>query len=410
MKVVLYTNIVSPHQLPLAFEIQEIIGPDNYRYVSVYKEDSGREKLGWAAERIPAWVIYREDTETCDWLESADVLISGQRDMGLFERRASKGLRNFYMSERWFKPPLGVLRLLHPLYFMMAWRMVSLIKKGKVFYLPIGVYAARDMTRLIGLFCGSASCAVQAPGVELAEKKPLGRLTLKPTLPENVFMRMWGYFVEASPSRHWALREKGSPPLKMLWVGRMLRWKRVDTIIHAVQSLLGAGEHISLAIVGLGPEENALKQMAGRYLKEATADEVFEADGISFCPPVPIREIRPLMRRADVYVLASDGYEGWGAVVNEAMAEGCCVIGTREAGSPMTMIEDGVNGLLFDAGDTGGLVCCVRKVMDAAYRQALAQQGKQTIDAVWSPENAAKQLLAFCESETQAPLLAGERK
>ena len=69
---------------------------------------------------------------------------------------------------------------------------------------------------------------------------------------------------------------------------------------------------------------------------------------IKLYPPVPIAEVRKLMREHDVYVLSSNGYEGWGAVVSEALEEGMVVIGTHEAGSSATILPE---SCLFYAGD-----------------------------------------------------------
>lgn len=408
IKVVIHTITVSPHQLPLAFEIQKIVGAENFRYVSVRKNNQERDKLGWGGGRIPDWVIYPDDPETREWLESADVLISGERDVKLFTRRSQKGLQNYYMSERWFKPPWGILRLLSPKYFFMAWRMAGLVKRGKVIYLPTGVYAAQDMARLVGFSCGKLLCLFRVPRINILERNPLGKLATKPELPKNVLMLLWGYFVDASQSscRDEMGRQKNGI-LKILWVGRMLNLKRVDTIVQVVKLLLDEGKHISLTLVGLGPEEEALRRLAGGYLRESALDknssanmtvhESFSTDGIAFYPSVPIHEVRAFMRMSDVYVLASNGYEGWGAVVNEAMAEGCCVVGTHEAGSSSTMIEDGVNGLLFHSGDVQALAGHLRSLMDPSHRTRLAEAGQRTVQNVWSAGYAARELVGLAQ-------------
>ena len=54
------------------------------------------------------------------------------------------------------------------------------------------------------------------------------------------------------------------------------------------------------------------------------------------------------MRQCDLYVLASDACEGWGAVVNEALEEGMSVIGTFEAGASAAILP---RERLFHAGD-----------------------------------------------------------
>jgi glycosyltransferase involved in cell wall biosynthesis len=81
-------------------------------------------------------------------------------------------------------------------------------------------------------------------------------------------------------------------------------------------------------------------------------------DVIQFHPPVPIDEVRKLMREHDVYVLASDAYEGWGAVVNEALEEGMRVIGTFEAGASAAMLP---KERLFHCGDYKALATLLEK-------------------------------------------------
>ncbi len=64
--------------------------------------------------------------------------------------------------------------------------------------------------------------------------------------------------------------------------------------------------------------------------------------------PIGIHAVRDLMRAHDIYVLPSDGGEGWGAVVSEALTEGMKVLGTVDAGSSATILPP---THLFKAGD-----------------------------------------------------------
>ena len=316
-------------------------------------------------------------------IENADVLMCGERDLGLMKKRCAANLMTIYCAERWFKPWMGMLRLLKPSYFKMAWRFVRLLRTSeKMFYYPMGIHAARDMARLCGLFAGDFRCLFRAPQLDF-EQKPGGRIWLK-NEPRNTLnarrycldkMRMWGYFVEPSKFDALPVQEAGDTPsvCRVLWVGRLLNWKRVDVIVRAV------GEHanlkrvddslpkITLDIYGTGPEEERLKKAAAEY-----------GDAIRFHPPVPIAEVRRLMREHDVYVLASNAYEGWGAVVSEALEEGMAVIGTYEAGSSATILPD---GNLFHAGDW-------RRLADI-----LICQPPRTIIGQWTAKTAAQVLL-----------------
>ena len=368
MKFVFFTNIISPHQIPLAKALVEMLGADEYRYVYTESEDKERSKLGWG-NKGEYWCLHGD--ENTDVLSEADIMMSGARATNLFEKRAKEGKTTLYCSERWFKPPIGFLRVFVPSYFKMARRIVKLLNESESFYyLPMGIHAARDMARLCGLMNGDWKCLFRAPKLEF-EKKPEGKIWLcnEPRNTQNTRkycldkMRMCGYFVESGNGERGM--GNGGEEVKVLWVGRLLDWKRVDTIIKAVGEC-SKSKKITLDIYGLGPEEAKLKKLAAKY-----------GDVIKFYPPVPINEVRKLMREHDVYVLSSNGYEGWGAVVSEALEEGMSVIGTYEAGSSATILPE---GNLFHAGDWRRL-------------KTLLQNDILRVDiGLWSAKNAANVL------------------
>ena len=375
-RFVLLTNVISPHQLPLAREIAARVGDDHFRYVYTEVADKDHGGLGWALD-VPKWCVHVGAADVDEWLENADVLLSGLRCFDMFERRAKKGLKNYYMTERWLKPPIGIARLAHPRYFGYARRLCRMMASGAVVGLPIGVHAARDMARLCGVMHGDLRCLFRAPEVGF-ERRPGGGLAVSGqqlavsskqlAVSAKRYclgkMRMWGYFVEKQLAVSGKSGENSvkltTPPLlhsstlKVLWVGRLLKLKCVDNIIRAIgelavssQRLAVSGSSISLDIYGAGPEEERLKKMAKGY-----------EDVIRFHRPVSIGEVRKLMREHDVYVLASNGYEGWGAVVSEALEEGMKVIGTYEAGSSATMLP---RERLFHAGDWRALADLLAK-------------------------------------------------
>ena len=352
MKLVLYTNSCSAHQLPLSHEIVKRLGAEIFRYV--YTDDSQHQR-SQVVDSDEKWV-----TKDRSFVESCDVLlVGGVHPIDIILRRSRNGKRTLYMSERWFKPQLGMFRLLHPKYFMMAWKFVKIMRNLSLFtYLPIGIHAARDMARLCGLMHGDLRCIFRTPELDF-ERKPGGKIWLKNKTQnkqdERKYcldkMRMWGYFVEPmkyNSERVHQTTKAVRNEIKVLWVGRILKWKRVDTILRAVREHANLKKvdnslpKISLDIYGNGPEEIKLKKMVHGYEEQ-----------IKFYPPVTIAEVRKLMQEHDVLVLTSNGYEGWGAVVSEALEEGMKVVGTYEAGSSATILPD---ECLFHAGDWRNLL------------------------------------------------------
>ena len=217
---VFYMNCLSAHQLPLAKEIASLA--KSFTYV-----DAKEEGQPFQTVAPPEGMDVRTGRDRI--VETCPVLYTGMRDLDLFEQRERDGLVTCYTSERWFKPPIGRLRLLHPRYADMARRFTRLVTEGRAFhYLPIGTHAAEDMMRLSG---------DRAP-VEF-EPRPLGRIARHPKF------RMWGYFVYPSV----ADRQPATGKFSILWVGRMLKWKDVRTLIKAVTPL-----DVHLTIAGDGPE------------------------------------------------------------------------------------------------------------------------------------------------------------
>ena len=371
MKFVFYTNSVSPHQLPLARELVNRLGVENYRYVYTTPLTEDRRKCGWADVK-ETWIVQARYGEGVvdEMLENCDILLSGQRVLNLFEKRAVKGLKTYYYSERWFKPVSivrlfglfdcsipGWVRMLVPSYRRMAKRFVRWMNSDpNARCLAIGPWAKKDMLRI---------------GVDESKIVP------------------WGYFV--APSDHkTSLHSQPQPststssPLRILWVGRMVYLKRVDTIIRAVREVERRGEDgqwkIQLILVGDGPEKNRLQYLANRTIEQSN-NQI-----ITFLPSQPIDKIREIMRGHDVFVFASDARDGWGAVVNEALEEGLVAIGTYETGASATMLS---KERQFMAGDWRRLAMLLK---ECAALKVLGQLRGPGIGA-WSAKAATERLL-----------------
>lgn len=367
MKVVLATNIISQHQMPIARRLADQLGEDSFLYVAKDRNNPERRALGWTDSDVPPWVdfgdtVVKKGKLRTDWILHADVVLCGTRDLCMLKKRQAHGKLTLYMSERWFKPPVGCWRLMSPRYSSMAWQLHHLSQSTFLHYLPIGRWAASDMRKL--------RCF---PGR----------------------MWRWGYFVEpSSPISEPLSRHVG--PLRVLWGGRMLPLKRLDTLVEAVRRGVQRGAKIQLVLIGRGPEEARLRDRVRRSGME---------DVVEFGPPVHISDFRRLIRDAHVYVLPSNGYEGWGVVVNEAMLEGCAVVASSVSGSATTLIRDGTNGLLFRAGDVDDLEKALLLLEgNEVLRNRIARTGQETILAEWTPQVAAQRLLEMSEA-----LLAGQR-
>lgn len=99
MKVAFCMNCVSTHQMPLAKEVAALVGVENFVYVYVGESGQAYQRVAEVGD-----IKVKVKGEGEQWIENSDLLLSGLRDLELFERRAKKGLKTYYTSERWFKP------------------------------------------------------------------------------------------------------------------------------------------------------------------------------------------------------------------------------------------------------------------------------------------------------------------
>lgn len=135
-------------------------------------------------------------------------------------------------------------------------------------------------------------------------------------------------------------RRIGCGPFQVLFVGQLIRRKRVDLLIDSLATLAqGSAE---LTIVGSGPLESELRQQG-------------EKAGLSirWLGTMPMAEISFIMAQADCLVLPSR-HDGWGAVVSEAMMVGTPAICSDACGASVVVRASG-NGGVFRSGDADAL-------------------------------------------------------
>ena len=105
------------------------------------------------------------------------------------------------------------------------------------------------------------------------------------------------------------------------------------------------------------------------------------------------------MSKFDIYVLPSNAYEGWGAVVNEAMSVGCAVIASDKTGSGAAIIKSGTNGLLFKSEDETSLFECLNYLLtNKEAINELGQAGYYTMQTQWNPKVAAERLVQLSDN------------
>lgn len=123
-----------------------------------------------------------------------------------------------------------------------------------------------------------------------------------------------------------------------LYVGRVVREKRIDVLLQAMKML--QRDDVQLAIAGHGGEFNELRRQA---------DALDLGDQAHFIGNVRNEELNRLLNCADVFTLAGEA-ESLSIASLEAMACGLPVL-LADAFALPELVSPGVNGYLFKSGD-----------------------------------------------------------
>jgi glycosyltransferase involved in cell wall biosynthesis len=172
-----------------------------------------------------------------------------------------------------------------------------------------------------------------------------------------------------------------------LFCGQMIARKGLDHLLAAFADIAGRYPGASLLLAGREAELPGLLAA----LPEAVRARIEYA---GFQPP---EELPRLFARADVFILPSR-HDGWGVVVNQALGAGLPVICSDAVGAGHDLVEPGVNGLRFPAGDVPALTRCMEHFAanpGVAAKWGAASRAKA---ADWTPDRgAAKWVNVFRE-------------
>lgn len=154
----------------------------------------------------------------------------------------------------------------------------------------------------------------------------------------------------------------------VLFVGRLAEKKGVRYLISAMRQI-----DALLVIVGDGTLRGELERLAVEMDVE-----------VAFLGSKTHDELRTIYASADIFavpsVTAADGdQEGLGLVILEAMASGLPVVASRSGGISQ-VIQDGVNGLLFEEKNSDELAEKLSLLLkDEATREKVTENSKETV-------------------------------
>jgi glycosyltransferase involved in cell wall biosynthesis len=173
---------------------------------------------------------------------------------------------------------------------------------------------------------------------------------------------------------------RGNPDSPLLiYVGRVSAEKEIEQI----KPILEAIPEARLAIVGNGPHREALEQH-------------FAGTSTYFVGYLQGLELASAYASADAFIFPSRT-ETLGLVLLEAMAAGCPVVAANSGGIP-DIVTDGVNGYLFEPGDSQGAIAATKRLLEAREtRETIRQNARQEAEK-WGWDAATRQLRTYYQT------------
>lgn len=369
MKIVFISNILSPHQLHLCDEWVNM-GVD-LTFIETMNIDKETLPTGWKFTGGRDYLIdYAQftcrQTEIRSRILDADAVILGSAPKYLLQERLERGKLTFIYSERIYKNLKQVLKWPYHL-----WKYSRMYGRYENLY----------------LLCASAFSAADYRKVGCFKDKAY----------------KWGYFTEVNDfDIEASLDVSMSGTAHLMWCARFLTWKHPELPVKMACILKDKGYRFTLDMYGSGVELENTKNLAKEFGVE---------DIVSFKGDTPNKDVLGAMRNHDIFLFTSDKNEGWGAVANEAMSNGCVLVGSSAIGSVPFLVEDGVNGCIFQSEDVDSLTSKVEWLLQHRKEmKQMAVEGYNTMKAQWTPKQAAERFLSLvdCLSKGEdTPFLSG---
>jgi glycosyltransferase involved in cell wall biosynthesis len=139
-------------------------------------------------------------------------------------------------------------------------------------------------------------------------------------------------------------RDGDQRPLTFLFCGQMIERKGVDVLLLAFDRLIAGGMDARLLLVGREAE-------LPEFMNLVSPETRLKVDYEGFQAP---ESLPAYFARSDVFVLPSR-HDGWGVVVNQALATGIPIISSDAVGAGLDYVQNGVNGVTVKAGDVDEL-------------------------------------------------------
>ena len=367
MKLVFYSLILNHHQACVADEFYKILG-DDYAFVETaecHDSKGGAVDYSQRPYLVKAWSNPTEYAKAMQMALEADVCVFGGYEALPFEKaRVKRGLLSFDMGERMLKR--GWLNLASP----------RILKMVMAYH--IGGWSKKPIYKLC--------CSAFGKGDQYKLRSFRDRCY------------KWGYFIDVPTIVPNGMFVVNKSCIKFMWCARLLKLKHPELIIKMAQNLKREGYGFHLDIYGDEGNAAPSEEVYTRNDLEHLTEEYGVKDVVTFYGNKPNDVIIKAMQEHDVFLFTSDQHEGWGAVVNESMANGCAVISSNVIGSTGYLVKEGKTGFSFNNLNSDSLTEKAKWLIEHPVElEQMKKQAYTQMRDIWSPRKAAEALLALTE-------------
>lgn len=354
MKIAILSNTLNPHMKPLADEMYKLIGSE-FKYIAGRSIGDERKNIGWSYGSDAPYLLNMEveshKKEISHIIEHYDAVVFGANPymyQNIAERIAS-GRLTYLFTERLFKR--SIVQLIYPPRALMIQKqrvLTSWMKNVRI--LAASAYVAWDYHRI---------------GANTSHIYKMGYHVRKSNFAKDDV-------------------QKNTNSLHMVCLGRFLAYKHFDEAIRLIRKLNDSGVNAYLQIAGSGPSEKKWKKLSEKLALK---------DRVCFCGSLYVEDVEKFLRESDVMLFTSGFGEGWGVVLNEAMANGCAIIASDAAGSTPWLIKDAQNGYIYKHGSIDSLFSKTMKLIENKETvSSIRQRAIETIHDEWNASIAAERL------------------
>ena len=184
------------------------------------------------------------------------------------------------------------------------------------------------------------------------------------------------YVIESAPYEGGSLLP-GDDVFRVLYAGQLIERKGIYTFTVALYDW--CRRH---------PESRVLYQVGGEGPERARLEALAPPSNLSieFLGHLDVNQLSRAYRSASIYAFPTLGDE-WGMVVNEALSAGLPILASEHAQASVEMVEDGVNGWIFDPTDAASLSDGIERAMgtDRQTLDKMSRSAKKSA-ALWTPQ------------------------